>query len=144
VDGGADETSGDLQLMLSFIMSVNATVLSLIGGLLALLYFRQRQAEFVLLSILGRTKLDLAKRLVMEISVVVGIGWLGGLVATQVLLVILGKLVLAERAVILDFVTPGTLLQTFPLAFVTIAVSSVVTLASLYRFDPITRLQARP
>jgi hypothetical protein len=143
-DGTSDPSYDDLRLILSFVIGVNATVLSIIGGLLALLYFRQRQGEFILLSILGRTKLDLAKRLLAEIAVVVGAGWLGGLVATQVLLIVVGKLVLAERAVILDFVTPGTLLQTFPLAFVTIAVSSVVTLASLYRFDPITRLQARP
>jgi hypothetical protein len=142
-DATADPSYDDLQLMLSFIVGVNATVLSIIGGLLALLYFRQRQAEFVLLSLLGWTKRELGRHLIAEIVIVVGVGWLGGLIATQLLLAVLGQVVLSDRAVVLDFVTPGTLLQTFPLALITIAVSGGVTLFSLSRFDAVSRLQAR-
>jgi len=140
-DAGSYED--DLTLMLGFIMGVNAAVLSSIGGLLAFLYFRQRQAEFILLSIFGRTKWSLAQRTVGEIAVVVGTGWLAGIAAAILFMTILQELVFSKRAIIIDLSDPAPIFYTFPLALFTVAVSAVVTGIALARFDPIARLQAR-
>ena len=133
----------DLTLMLGFIMGINAAVLSMIGGLLAFLYFRQRQGEFILLSILGRSKWDLARRTVGEIAVVVGAGWLVGIGCAMLFMRILQELVFSQRAIIIDLADPAPLLYTFPLALCTVVVSAIVTGIALLRFDPIARLQAR-
>jgi hypothetical protein len=144
-EDGVDNASyaDDLGLLLTFIIAMNASVLAIIGGLLALLYFRERQAEFVILSILGRGKFDLARRAIAEIAVVVGIGWLAGVGTGWGVMAVLQDLVFSQRAIVMDLRDIQPLLYTFPLALTTVLVSAAVTAIALARFDPIARLQAR-
>lgn len=143
-DGAPEQPyQDDLRLILTFIIVINSVVLSTVGGLLALLYFRQRQTEFLLLSILGRTKLDLCRRATAEIAVVIGAGWLAGLTLAWLLMAALQDVVFSERAIVLDLADPAPLLYTLPLAATTIAVSATVTVLSVIQFDTVAKLQAR-
>ena len=137
-----DEYVADIALLLGFIVLVNAAVLATINGLLAMLYFRQRRREFVLLSVLGWDKPALGRRALAEIGIVVVLGWALGVAATWLLMRGVDALLFAERGISVAYYDPTPAFLTVPLAIVSILVSAAVITAALSRFDPIAHLQA--
>lgn len=134
---------GDLQLILWFIVTVNAAVLAGIGALLSLIYFRQRRPEFVLLSVLGRSRGTLFRRVVTELVVVAGVAWALGLAAGYGFSGFLGDTLLRSRGITMDLQDLDPALYTLPLVALIVAVSAVVTLVGFLRFDPVSEMEAR-
>lgn len=134
---------GDLQLILLFIVGINSTVLSFISGLLALLYFRQRRSEFVLLSVLGRSKPALLRRVITESTFLVGLGWILGVCGAVIFTTFLSQVLLAGRGVIIQTLDVEAALFTLPLAVLSLLSSFIVIATAFVRFDPIRELEER-
>ena len=137
-----DEYVADIALLLGFIVLVNAAVLATINGLLALLYFRQRRREFVLLSVLGWSKRALGTRALAEIGIVVGVGWALGVGSTWLLMRLVDAVLFAERGISVAYYDLSPAFLTVPLVITSVAISGAVIAAALSRFDPIAHLQA--
>ncbi|MFN2520502.1 MAG: FtsX-like permease family protein [Candidatus Limnocylindria bacterium] len=146
-DPGGSESENkyvaDLALLLGFIVLVNAAVLATINGLLALFYFRQRQREFVLLSVLGWDKGALTRRALGEIATVIGLGWILGIAATWGLMRLVDGLLFQDRGITVAFYDPTPAFVTIPLVLISILISSAVVAVALRRFDPIGHLQGQ-
>ncbi len=146
-DPGGSESENkyvaDLALLLGFIVLVNAAVLATINGLLALFYFRQRQREFVLLSVLGWDRPALTRRAIGEIAAVIGLGWVLGIAATWGLMRLVDGLLFQDRGITVAFYDPTPAYVTVPLVLTSILISSAVVAVALRRFDPIGHLQGQ-
>lgn len=141
--GRPTTSQSDLRLLLSLIVLVNAAVASTIGGLLALLYFRQREAEFVLLSILGHGRRRLLRMLMSELGVVAAAAWAAGLAGAWVLIYLIDALMLGERGIYVGYADLDVLLYTAPLLAAAVAVAGLMIGLALLRFDPVQKLRAR-
>lgn len=140
-----DETQyrGDLQLVLWFIVTVNSAVLAGIGALLSLIYFRQRRPEFVLLSVLGRSRRTLFTHVVTELVVVAGTAWMIGLAAGYAFSGSLGETLLRSRGISMQLQDADPAVYTLPLVTLIVGVSAIVTLLGFLRFDPVSEMEMR-
>lgn len=145
-DGLVQELRESLGFLYKFLGIADALVIgavALLSGFLANIYFEQRLGEFGLLSAFGFRREKLARRLMIETTMLVILGWLCGLALTWGVFNLLDKFYMSPRGLVLAHLDKFIVLFTLPTPILVGIASLATVLFRLYRFDPIEIMERR-
>lgn len=145
-EGLVNELRKSLSFLYRFLAIADALVIcavALLSGFLANIYFEQRLPEFGLLSALGFQRERLARRLLIETSVLVTISWVLGLGLTALLFWALDELYMTPNGLVLSKIDVSALGYTLPTPLLVGIASLATVLTRLYRLDPIEIMERR-
>lgn len=132
-----------LDTILWAINSVTIIVITLSIGLINIIFFMQRANEFGLLAALGYSQVSIIRKTVLESLGMVAIGWLLGIVFTQVVYTVLNTTLFADTAFGLTILDTRMILFSLPVP-VSVMLFSVITVVwKLWRLDPIAIIEKR-
>lgn len=140
------EFSNSIRFLYKFLAIADGLVIgavALMGGFLANIYFEQRLGEFGLLSAFGFRRERLAKRLVIEIGMLVALGWVVGLALTWTLFRLLDVYYMSPQGLILAPLDHLAILYTLPTPLIVGVASLATVLLRLYKMDPIEIMERR-
>ncbi len=135
-----------LSFLYKFLSIADALVIgavALLSGFLANIYFEQRLGEFGLLSAFGFRRERLARRVVVETSILVIFGWAIGLVLTWLMFVLLEHFYMGPNGLVLASLDYTAALYTAPIPILVGIASLATVLSRLYRMDPIEIMEHR-
>lgn len=143
IDKRTREMFATLYTILDVVILTLAIVITIMMGMLMNIYQSQRLVEFGLLQAIGYTKRQLVRRVTLESIAVVAWGWLFGLFAAFLLLV-LAKLVLMDpNAYALNLFDPVAYAYTLPLPIAIMLVAIGTVWLRFRRFDPVAVVERR-
>jgi putative ABC transport system permease protein len=145
-DGLVEKLRESLGFLYTFLAIADALVIgavALMGAFLANIYFEQRLGEFGLLSAFGFRRELLARRVVVETSILVVAGWVIGLFQTWLTFLLIDALYMQPRGLILSKLDSTALLYTLPTPLIVGVASLCTVLLRLYRLDPIEIMERR-
>ena len=104
----------------------------------------QRANEFGLLAALGYTKRFLIRRTFLEVTVSVAIGWLLGILFSQVIYSVINAVLFIPKGLApLTIFTSRMLLFTVPVPVTVTVFSVAVVVWQLWRMDPVAIIERR-
>ncbi len=133
----------NLDAMIWILNLISMGALSLSVGLLNLVFFVQRMAEFGILAALGYSRLHLIRRTSAELSLLVAIGWLWGLSLAYVLLAALERYLYLPRGIHLAGLDARVLAFTLPVPAMTFSFSLTAICWRLTSLDPVSVVERR-
>lgn len=133
----------NLYFIIRIVVLVISLMLAIMMGLLSNIYFQQRVVEFGLLQAIGLTRRSILKRVSMETTVVVLLGWTLGLILTFGVLTLGKAYVMAPRGLYLEPLDSVAYRYTIPVP-VMMLLFAIGTIAwRLRRFDPVAIVERR-
>ena len=144
--GLVTELRNSLEFLYKFLAIADGLVIgavALMGGFLANIYFEQRLGEFGLLSAFGFRRELLARRVLVETSILVIAGWVVGIVFTWLIFRGIDAFYMAPKGLILAPLDSLALRYTTPTPLIVGAASLATVLFRLYRMDPIEIMERR-
>ena len=132
-----------LFLLLDLVIGMLTLVITLMMGLLINIYQSQRLVEFGLLQAVGYTKKKLVLRSLFENVLIVALGWVLGLLASYILLVILDALLMAPQAYALNVIDTKALEYTIPVPITVLFTACFTVFWRFRNFDPVAVVERR-
>ena len=139
-----DEELANVNMILWILNGISIVVLSLALGLLNVIFFMQRANEFGLLAALGYTKRFLIRRTFLEATVTVAIGWVLGILFSQVIYSVINAVLFIPKGLApLTILTSRMLLFTVPVPVTVTVFSVAIVVWQLWRMDPVSIIERR-
>ena len=125
------------------INSVVVIVLSLLAGLLNVIYFLDRMNEFGLLLGIGYPRAFVIRRALVESLVLTVLAWAFGIVFSQVMYALLNQLVFEPRGITLSVLNWHAIQFTLPIPIMVGLFAAGTVIWQLRGFDPISIIERR-
>ncbi len=125
------------------INSIVVLVLSLLAGLLNLIYFMDRMNEFGLLLGIGYSRAFVIRRALVESLLLTVMAWVFGIVLSQVIYSLLNAFIFEPRGVALSVLNWRALQFTLPIPIMVGLFSAGTVLWQLRRLDPMQMIERR-
>lgn len=125
------------------INSVVVIVLSLLAGLLNMIYFLDRMNEFGLLLGIGYTRAFVIRRALVESLVLTVVAWSVGILFSQVMYELLNRLVFEPRGITLSVLNWHAIQFTLPIPIMVGLFAAGTVIWQLRGFDPISIIERR-
>ncbi len=134
----------NLDTILWILNAMSIAVMALALGLLNVIFFMQRGNEFGLLAAIGYTKGILMRRVFLETSVTVIVGWIFGILLSIGIYSTLNAVIFVPRGLEpLSVLTVRVLVFTLPVPATVILFGVAVVLWQLHRMDPVAIIERR-
>ncbi len=130
----------------ALVSSINIVIIGVLSvgvGLLNVIYFRQRMAEFGLLAGIGFSRLFLVRRVTLEALAVTVVAWLLGMGVSLIIYQVLGVLVFEPAGTTLRIFNQRLLLGTLPLPIFVWLFSTLTVVWQISRLDPVSVIDRR-
>ncbi len=129
--------------MLNVVIGLIVGVITLMVAMLINIYQSQRILEFGLLQALGYTKRQLVWRSLREVSAVVLLGYVFGLLLAQATLSVVDYCLMAPKAFALDHFAARALWYTVPVPIVILTAAAMTVWNRFRTFDPVGVVERR-
>ena len=129
--------------MLNAINSTIIAVLSIGVGLLNVIYFRQRLAEFGLLAGIGFSRAFLVRRVTLEALMLTAVAWLVGMGISVVVYQGLNIFVFEPQGTTLSIFSTRLLTGTLPVPIFVWLFSTLTVIWQISRLDPVAVIERR-
>lgn len=143
LEKNTDEMFRTLFQILNVVIGVLVLVMTFIMGMLINIYQSQRLQEFGLLQAIGFTKGQILRRVATESIVVVVAGWIMGLLAAYLLLLVAKATMMDPKAFALDPLDPLAYRYTIPIPIAILAVAIGTVVHRFRSLDPIGIVERR-
>jgi ABC-type lipoprotein release transport system permease subunit len=135
------EVQQGIGVVFGFLDILVAAAAALVVGIVHRIAMTHRLPELGLLHAAGYSKRHLVRRLVLEIAVIGGVGWAGGVLCEHAFAALLGSTLFAAQGLSMDVVNPGLLSYTLPAPLVVVAWINVSVRRTLNRLDPVAIIE---
>ena len=133
-----------LDLIFNIILAVIVTVISTSIGLLQIIFFMQRANEYGLLAAIGYSRKFIIRKSFAEVTVIVIVSWILGLIGTHFIFMILNNLIYLPKAYLpMTLFNPAVLIYSLPVPFVIGTFSLIPIIWQLVRMDPVSIIERR-
>lgn len=139
----ADSMFKILYKILNVIIGTLVLVITFMMGMLMNIYLSQRVPEFGLLQALGYSRATIVRRVLGETALVVGVGWVLGLVAAYGLLSLVRHLLMDPQAFALDPLDRTAYLYSVPVPLAILLTGVLTVMGRFRRFDPVSVVERR-
>ena len=136
--------SANIDTILWILNAMSIAVMALALGLLNVIFFMQRGNEFGLLAAIGYTKGILMRRVFLETTVTVIVGWVFGILLSMAIYSTLNAVIFVPRGLeALSVLTVRVLVFTLPVPATVILFGVAVVMWQLHRMDPVAIIERR-
>jgi ABC-type lipoprotein release transport system permease subunit len=132
-----------LYRILDVVIGTLVLVITVMMAMLMSIYQGQRLVEFGLLQAIGYTRRELLVRVFRETALVLTGGWLIGVGAAYVLLLIVKATLMDPNAFSLDPLDIAAYLYTIPVPISVLAAATITVMLRFRRFDPVAVIERR-
>lgn len=135
---------GSLDLVFLVVSLILVVVISISVALLKIIFFMQRANEFGLLAAIGYSKKFILRRTMLEVFVIILVGWGLGIVVTWGLFRWLNHTLYEPKAFIpLNLLQPDVLMYSLPIPIAVSLFSVVTVMWQLLTMDPVSIIERR-
>ena len=139
-----ERLSANIDTILWILNAMSIAVMALALGLLNVIFFMQRGNEFGLLAAIGYTKGILMRRVFLETTVTVIVGWVFGILLSVGIYSTLNAVIFVPRGLeALSVLTVRVLVFTLPVPATVILFGVAVVMWQLHRMDPVAIIERR-
>lgn len=139
----ANDMFKTLFAILNIVIGLIVGVITLMVAMLINIYQSQRLLEFGLLQALGYTKKRLLTRSVVEVAIVVVVGYVGGLILGNLVLGLVDGAVMQPNAYALDKYDAQALRYTIPVPITILLAAAFTVYLRFRKFDPVGVVERR-
>gem|GEM_PF-396534 len=138
-----DEMFHTLFSILNVVIATLALVITFMMAMLMNIYQTQRLVEFGLLQAIGYTRFQMLRRVFTETAIVIVLGWIFGVAAAQLLLLIADRVLMAPHSFALQTFDERAFRYALPLPIAILTVAAITVWWRFRRFDPVAIVERR-
>lgn len=133
----------NMDIMIWLLNFVTVFTLSISVGLLNVIFFMQRMAEFGILAAIGYRRSFLLRRTFAEVLLVAAAGWVCGLALSHLVFVGISRFIYEPRGIYLTGIDRRAIAFTLPIPLMIALFSLFIVFWQLWRLDPVSIVERR-